>query len=252
MPNLVCQGFYDVASLYALPPQSRYQYINKLIKLTSHDAKGLLVTIDSKRINDGPTYFISELEVSRLYSQHFAIKRCAPPQQKQSYTTYQYTLSKKVKLTLTLPSLEHLLAYTNENLITRYENDYPNNLLSGKEALSNLVKYLWLGQKHFIEHHNNPNDDSLDFILSLQAEMKEIDDMWHTFLLFTVDYRKFCQRYFGCFIDHIPIITVDESANESDSEANMTKWLSYVYDNLGAEVLKTWFSSYFERTCSSD
>jgi len=32
----------------------------------------------------------------------------------------------------------------------------------------------------------------------------DIDAMWHTFLLFTKDYRQFCTDYLGTFIEHEP------------------------------------------------
>ena len=31
-----------------------------------------------------------------------------------------------------------------------------------------------------------------------------VDDLWHTFLLFTVDYAAFCDRVAGRFIHHVP------------------------------------------------
>ncbi|HEY9405378.1 MAG TPA: hypothetical protein VIQ24_22195 [Pyrinomonadaceae bacterium] len=31
-----------------------------------------------------------------------------------------------------------------------------------------------------------------------------IDRMWHTFLLFTKDYKTFCEVYLGMFINHEP------------------------------------------------
>jgi|GEM_PF-3203879 len=34
----------------------------------------------------------------------------------------------------------------------------------------------------------------------------EIDNLWHTFLLFTQDYQKFCYECFGKFIHHTPTI----------------------------------------------
>lgn len=30
------------------------------------------------------------------------------------------------------------------------------------------------------------------------------DDLWHTFILFTKDYREFCEKSFGKIIDHEP------------------------------------------------
>jgi hypothetical protein len=40
----------------------------------------------------------------------------------------------------------------------------------------------------------------------------EVDEMWHTFILFTQKYRAFCDSVFGEFVDHIP--SEDEVENE--------------------------------------
>ncbi len=34
---------------------------------------------------------------------------------------------------------------------------------------------------------------------------KEVDELWHTFILFTADYREFCYKYLGQFLDHVPL-----------------------------------------------
>ena len=31
-----------------------------------------------------------------------------------------------------------------------------------------------------------------------------VDDLWHTFILFTPQYREFCSRFFGKYVDHQP------------------------------------------------
>jgi hypothetical protein len=36
------------------------------------------------------------------------------------------------------------------------------------------------------------------------APTPEIDKAWHTFILFTKDYRLYCHNYLSMFIDHIP------------------------------------------------
>ena len=33
---------------------------------------------------------------------------------------------------------------------------------------------------------------------------KDVDNLWHTFILFTKDYAHFCNKYIGNFIDHVP------------------------------------------------
>lgn len=39
---------------------------------------------------------------------------------------------------------------------------------------------------------------------SIEPPSKEVDQMWHTFLLFTKDYAAFCERSFGKFVHHVP------------------------------------------------
>ena len=80
-----------------------------------------------------------------------------------------------------------------------------------------------LGYEHgrllerFVTDHGGDIEDAVGRFLALKqflavcaikpgvkATSSEIDDMWHTFLLFTGPYREFCQMYLGRFIDHEP------------------------------------------------
>lgn len=36
------------------------------------------------------------------------------------------------------------------------------------------------------------------------APSKDVDEVWHNFILYTIEYAEFCQRYFGKFIHHVP------------------------------------------------
>ena len=38
----------------------------------------------------------------------------------------------------------------------------------------------------------------------LAMTSKQADDLWHTFILFTPQYRAFCARFFGKYVDHQP------------------------------------------------
>jgi hypothetical protein len=37
-----------------------------------------------------------------------------------------------------------------------------------------------------------------------------VDDLWHTFILFTKEYARFCEETAGCFIHHDPVSMSDE------------------------------------------
>jgi hypothetical protein len=47
----------------------------------------------------------------------------------------------------------------------------------------------------------------------------QVDAMWHTFILFTKDYARFCQDIAGAFIHHCPEVE-SERGLDSDSVAN--------------------------------
>ena len=139
-----------------------------------------------------------------------------------------------------LPELPNLLQYKNTNVLNRYALDYPHNQLKPEEAFAELLKFFWLSLKHEDDKRRFPEDKELNFICGIHTEMKEIDDMWHTFLLFTKDYMCFCQQYFGKYFHHVP--TTDEGRLTSHAfELDFTRYLSYVYDNLGEDNLVKWF-----------
>lgn len=71
--------------------------------------------------------------------------------------------------------------------------------------------------------------------------MSDMDNMWHTFLLFTKDYYEFCSNHLGgVFFHHEPIINNDNTLDEN-YEQELTLYLSYIYDNLGEDTLMKWF-----------
>lgn len=137
--------------------------------------------------------------------------------------------------------LRDILQYTNEDIINRYKKDFPKNSLNPEDALEELLKFFWLTNKQLIDQEKDPNNQSLKFYCAIHKEMAEIDDMWHTFLLFTKDYMSFCNKYFKYYIHHVPF-SKKKKESEEDFIADVTKYSSYIYDNLGAETLIKWFA----------
>lgn len=140
-----------------------------------------------------------------------------------------------------LPDLSSILKYTNQRIINCYNKDYPNNSLKAEEALQELLKYLWLNQKLVQDQSYDNQNEILIFSCAMHEEMQEIDDMWHTFILFTKDYSDFCNHYFGEFIHHVPI-DEDNKLSKEKFEIDLTRYLSFIYDNLGEATLRKWFN----------
>lgn len=137
--------------------------------------------------------------------------------------------------------LETLMSYKNPHVINRYQKDYPNNKMPAEEAWAELMKYFWIGEKLYHDKKAQPENEELNFQCVVHKEMREIDDMWHSFLLFTIDYKEFCEKYFNHFIHHIPN-THEIIPSQEEYELELNRYLSYIYDNLGEETLKKWFA----------
>lgn len=141
---------------------------------------------------------------------------------------------------MTVHSLSKVLKYKNKDVIRRYEKDYPLNKLRGADAFNELMKFFWVAQQHKNAKKIHPENNELNFTCAIYPEMSDIDDMWHTFLLFTKDYMSFCKTYFDEYIHHVPN-TKEGPINEANFEDDLTKYLSFVYDVLGEETIINWF-----------
>ncbi|MFY0581028.1 hypothetical protein ACN28S_48360 [Cystobacter fuscus] len=82
--------------------------------------------------------------------------------------------------------------------------------------------------------------------------------MWHTFILETRDYMKFCERYFGFYIHHKPTPQEEHEAQQAEYELDPQAFLAaheamlrpqyeLIYEQLGADTLLKWYSEYLER-----
>ena len=150
-----------------------------------------------------------------------------------------------------VPELSTLLALSYPEILARYTVDYPDNTLLAKEAFGELMKFLWLNAKHKADLAAAPESPELQFKSYMQPEFSEVDDMWHTFILFTRDYMDFGKTHFGHFIHHQPTSEAEKQHFKENAESilndEFAKWLSYVYDNLGPETLQLWFKEYLEK-----
>jgi hypothetical protein len=53
-----------------------------------------------------------------------------------------------------------------------------------------------------------------------------VDEMWHTFIMFTYEYRKFCYTY-GEFVHHFPELPIE---NQEKKELNLTGYETFLAD----------------------
>ena len=145
-----------------------------------------------------------------------------------------------------IPELSILLQYKNPAVLKLYVQNYPKNNLTAEQAFEEVLKYLWLTRKHAIDALQNQDNENFPEQCFMPRSMREIDEMWHEFILFTEDYTNFCLHYFGNYMHHLPNIFDNIPIPREIVEREVEKLLPYIYDNLGEETVRTWFASYID------
>lgn len=139
------------------------------------------------------------------------------------------------------PELTHLMQFKNDRIVARYQKDYPQSKMPPEESWMELMKFIWLCHKHRADKKRVPEDKTLQFSCVIHAEMKDIDNMWHTFLIFTRDYHQFCLDCLGGIFFHHEPLEEGEQMDHDQYEEELTCYLSYIYDNLGRDTVLKWF-----------
>jgi hypothetical protein len=134
-------------------------------------------------------------------------------------------------------SLDEVLAYRHPAVLRRYAEEQHAPLEEAEEVFREMLKFLYVCHRAATELPSG-----LGYVVS--TEIEKIDWMWHTFLLFTMDYADFCERHFGHFLHHVP----GEAATESEApvdgstvRAQVERQFALVYDLLGEETLIAWY-----------
>lgn len=145
-----------------------------------------------------------------------------------------------------LPQLNDVLAYKNPAVVKRFQANFPQEAERAEHLFKEMLRYLWLCEKHDWDSLKAPQNPDLQFIPVMHEEMRMIDNMWHEFILITRDYHDFCHHYFGHFLHHEPNMRETLAYSEEQFVHSLNLFLNYIYEVLGEEVLKDWFAAHLE------
>lgn len=85
------------------------------------------------------------------------------------------------------------LSYENSDIVQKFCTEYSIDNELGKEYFLEVKKFLFL----------------CTCTKEKLAPSQEIYKIWHTFLLFTKEYRLYCIKFLGIFIEHEPEISME-------------------------------------------
>jgi len=146
--------------------------------------------------------------------------------------------------------LEEILKYKNPHVLDNFIKFHPHLNVPVEKApiiFEDLIRYLWLSATISEKAEKNPEWDAPTITIS--HSMTVIDQMWHTFVLFTEFYADFCQKYFGNFVHHPPpakkwIANTKKLGAEEAGKIMVDELLACIMEYLGPEVTIRWFEEY--------
>lgn len=144
-----------------------------------------------------------------------------------------------------MSSLAAALAYDNEDVIGAFHDKYAVSLDDSRAFFTEVKKWLWLCAGARCAARPLPVFDSMTWL----------DEMWHTFILFTLDYSRYCDEHFGFYLHHAPTGQAEQARYrarvESEPDAVRAEQLveqralmRLVYDTFGELTLRRWFDEY--------
>lgn len=74
---------------------------------------------------------------------------------------------------------------------------------------------------------------------------KQIDSLWHQFILFTREYQDFCNCYLGKFIHHSPSLPEDDPKIDLSKEKERAEKFFQLYFMTFGQPADLWFSDEF-------
>lgn len=134
--------------------------------------------------------------------------------------------------------LRQALSYRNERVVRKFRQQYRVSPREADELFRETVKWLWLAARS-AQIPGAPKPAML-------GAQRMLDEMWHTFILFSADYREFCLGHFGRVVDHLPSEGGDSRTRE-ESLAYLTRVCDLIYQELDVETARRWFVEFPER-----
>lgn len=135
--------------------------------------------------------------------------------------------------------LDDVKEYHHEETVLRFKSNYDVTYEESLEIFQEMKKFLSLMAKYPKDH-----------VFAVEA-IYVLDEMWHTFLMFTKDYEEFCYRHFGFMIHHEPMKKAEKERNQKmlaenkeEAEKILRPGVEHLYhmiaDYLGKDTLIYW------------
>ena len=146
------------------------------------------------------------------------------------------------------------LNYQNDSIVYKFMEYYDVSFEEASDLFEETKKWMWLCAVAIEEHRQGQQPPQL----TIDESMMFLDEMWHTFILFTREYHWYCMEKFGFFIHHVPTTKEEKERSarkwaddpegaQAEREEQLRAQYSYIYDKLGEETLVKWYGEWPEK-----
>lgn len=135
-------------------------------------------------------------------------------------------------------SLEETLRYEHPGVCEKLVELYDISDSEAQELFLETKRWLWLLGKSTDDFRNR----GLEVSMGITPSLIMIDQAWHTFIIFTQDYARFCKEYLGEYIHHTPA-----GGGHFVERDELELRFHYICEHLGRKTLIKWYSEYQEK-----
>jgi hypothetical protein len=144
-------------------------------------------------------------------------------------------------------SLAQALAYRNDQILHKFQERWDVSFEEAGELFEETKKWLWLQVAARRVAEAPP--------LAMTVALAMVDEMLHTFILFTREYIQYCDENYGVYLHHTPMTKKEKDAKLAWFKAAPDEMLaheaeflsgmySFTYDLLGEETVQRWYAEY--------
>lgn len=156
-------------------------------------------------------------------------------------------------------SLEDIEAYEFPEAVYKFVEYYDVDEITAESFFMETKRWLWLCATQMYEREIGKHPPEL----LITGSLFWLDEMWHTFLLFTEPYQSFCRDYLGRFVHHRPTTAAEKSARREEMVANREEFMKeraddlrrqchYVCEKLGERTFVRWYREFAGRHSAAE
>jgi hypothetical protein len=140
------------------------------------------------------------------------------------------------------PSLRAVQAHCFSPVVDDFSRRFRVSKRESRDVFRETTKWLWLSNEFDSQRPVAMRGGPVPATLPVLSNFRVIDEMWHMFMLYTTDYCRFCESFFGAYIHHFP--GGSWRRKRKIGRAVLVWFVDYVSDNLGEATAMKWLVDY--------